>query len=432
MVSVEPPRRLAMIMCPRFAPAVFAAALLWPGLPAQADDFYKGRTIDLYIGTTTGGGYDGYGRLVGRHIGHHIPGQPTVVIRNMPGASGLALANWFYSSAAPHDGSAIAILHNNMTVEPVIGNKNARFDATKFNWLGSANKLVNTCVAWHTVPVRTIEDLRNHEWLTGGTAARSSTVQQANVFIVLGGAKLKVVKGYPSSTSMLLALERGELEIACGIGYDSIKSSTGMLQAGKIVPVMQLGYEKHPELPNVPFIYDMLLDPSMKPVLDFLTIRLYVGRAFATPPDVPAERIKLLRTAFWATINDPALRADAEKQHMEVQPVRGEDIQREVERLAKTPRDIVAVADKVLENEINVFDAKLNWIDVRGSTLTDVQKKGRIIAFADRGKPVKADTNGSKITIAGKAAKRADLKAGLVCDISYLGNNDQARTIACH
>jgi tripartite-type tricarboxylate transporter receptor subunit TctC len=408
-----------------------AVALLWPGTPAQAvEDFYKGRNLDLYIGTTTGGGYDGYGRLVGRYIGKHIPGQPNVVIRNMPGASGLALANWFYSPASPHDGSAIAILHNNMTVEPVIGNKNARFDATKFNWLGSANKLVNTCVAWHTVPVRTIEDLRSREWLTGGTAARSSTVQQANVFIVLGGAKLKVVKGYPSSTSMLLALERGELEIACGIGYDSIKSSTGMLQSGQIVPVMQLGYEKHPELPNVPFIYDMLLDPAMKPVLDFLTIRLYVGRAFAAPPGIPADRLELLRTAFWDTINDPELRKEAQKQNMEIQPVRGADIQREVARLATTPKDIVSMADKVLENEINVFDAKLNWMSVQ-APLTGVEKKGRLIGFADKGKVVKADTSNAKITVAGQKAKAADLKPGQVCTISYLGDGDAARSVTC-
>jgi tripartite-type tricarboxylate transporter receptor subunit TctC len=343
----------------------------------------------------------------------------------------LALANWLYSSAAPRDGSVFAILHNNMTVEPVIGNKNARFDATKFNWIGSANKLVNTCVAWHTVPVRTIEDLRSREWLVGGTAARSSTVQQANVFIVLGGAKLKVVKGYPSSTSMLLALERGELEIACGIGWDSIKSSTGMLQTGQIVPVMQLGFEKHPELKDVPFIYDMLLDPKMKPVLDFLTIRLYVGRAFATPPDVPADKIDALRAAFWETINDPELRKEAAKQNMEIQPVRGEDIQREVARLAATPRDIVAIADKVLENEINVFDAKLNWIAVQASTLTKVEKKGRSISFEDRGKPVTADAGDAQVKIAGKDAKGADLKPGLVCDISYLGNGDVARSVVC-
>lgn len=418
--------------CSKTFLALAAATLLSTALPAHAavEDFYKGKNLDLYVGTTTGGGYDGYGRLVGRFIGKHLPGQPNVVIRNMPGASGLALANWLYSPASPRDGTAIAILHNNMTVEPVIGNKNARFDATKFGWLGSANKLVNTCVAWHTVPVRTIEDLRQREWLVGGTAARSSTVQQANVFIVLGGAKLRVVKGYPSSTSMLLALERGELEIACGIGWDSIKSSTGLLQTGQIVPVMQLGFEKHPELKDVPFIYDMLLDPAMKDVLDFLTIRLYVGRAFAAPPDIPADRLEALRTAFWDTVNDPELHKEAAKQNMEIQPVKGADIQREVARLASTPKEIVATADKVLENEINVFDAKLNWIAVEGP-LTAVEQKGRMIVFADKGKAVKADTSDAKITVAGQDAKAADLKPGQVCAISYLGDGDAARSVAC-
>lgn len=407
-----------------------APSLIKPAGAQSVEQFYKGKTVEMLVGTLTGGGYDGYGRLVARHLPKHIPGNPNIIVRNMPGASGLTMTNFLYNQAAG-DGTVIAIPHNNMTVEPVIGNKNARFDATKLHWLGTANKLVNTCVTWHTVPLRTAEDLRAREWLTGGTAARSSTVQQANVFIVLGGAKLKVVKGYPSSTSMLLALERGELEVACGIGWDSIKSSTGMLQSGQIVPVMQLGFEKHPELPNVPFIYDMLLDPAMKNVLDFLTIRLYVGRAFAAPPAVPADRVKALRDAFWATINDPALRADAKKQFMEIQPARGEDVQREVAKLAATPKDIVAIADKVLENEINVFDAQLNWMDVSAATLTGIERGGRIILFNDGGKPVKADAGGAKITIAGAAGKTAAFKPGMVCDISYLGNGDSARSVSC-
>ena len=393
------------------------SALLALGMAAAPSNaqsvaqFYKGKTLEVLVGTTTGGGYDGYGRLVSRYIAKHLPGEPSLVVRNMPGASGLTMTNFLYAQAAK-DGTVIAIPHNNMTVEPVIGNKNARFDATKFNWLGTANKLVNTCVAWHTVPVRTAADLRSREWLVGGTAARSSTVQQANVFIVLGGAKLKVVKGYPSSTSMLLALERGELEIACGIGWDSIKSSTSMLQTGQIVPVM-------------------LLDPAMKDVLDFLTIRLYVGRAFAGPPDVPVDRVAALREAFWKATHDPALLADAAKQNMEIQPARGEDVQREVIKLAATPKDIVAIADKVLENEINVFDAKLNWMDVPAATLTGLEDRGRFLLFMDGGKPVKADAVDAKITIAGAEGKTADFKPGMVCDISYLGTGDAARSVAC-
>ncbi len=409
---------------------VAAPALISSAAAQSVEQFYKGKTLEVLVGTTTGGGYDSYGRLFGRYIAKHLPGEPTMLLRNMPGASGLTMTNYLYNQAAK-DGSVIAIPHNNMTVEPVIGNKNARFDATKFNWLGTANKLVNTCVTWHTVPLRTIEDLRAREWLTGGTAARSSTVQQANVFIVLGGAKLKVVKGYPSSTSMLLALERGELEVACGIGWDSVKSSTGYLQSGKIVPVMQLGFEKHAELPNVPFIYDMLLDPKLKDVLDFLTIRLYVGRAFTAPPDVPADRVAALRAAFWAAAHDPALLAEAEKQLMEVQPATGADVQTQVVKLAATSKDIVAIADKVLENEINVFDAKLNWIDLTNVALTGVEDKGRFLLFNDNGKPVKADAGDAKIVVAGAEGKLSDFKAAMVCDISYLGNGDSARTVIC-
>jgi hypothetical protein len=229
---------------------------------------------------------------------------------------------------------------------------------------------------------------------------------------------------------MILALERGELQVACGIGWDSVKSSTGYLQSGKIVPVMQLGYERHPELKDVPFIYDMLIDPKMKDVLDFITMRLHIGRAFAAPPGVPPERAQALRDAFWSAINDPTLLAEAEHQHMEIQPSRGEDIQKEVVAMASTPKHIIEITDKVLENKL-IGEAKLNWIEVKATTLTEVEGKGHVIGFTDGGKPVKAETARAKITIAGSAAKAADLKAGLTCDVSYLGNGDVARQVVC-
>ncbi len=418
---------------PRIAAALFST--LAPAIEtASAEDvaaFYKGRTIEVLAGSEPGSGYDGYARMIARHIGKHIPGNPTVIVRNMPAASGLAEANFLYNQAA-RDGTVFGIITNNMTVEPLIGNINARFEPGKFVWIGSPDRLVNVCVAWHTTPLRTIADLRAREWLVGGTAARSSTVQQANVFIALGGAKLRVVKGYPSTTSMILALERGELEVACGIGWDSVKSSTGLLQAGKIVPVMQLGYEKHPELQEVPFIYDMLVDPKMKGVLDFITQRLHIGRAFAAPPNIPAERAQALRDAFWVAVNDPQLLAEAEKIHMEILPARGEDIQKEVAELAATPKAIVDLTDQVLENRLaQVTDAELNWIEVKDAVLTEVESGGRTIGFADRGIPVKADTGGAKVTIAGRAAKPNDLKVGLACGISYLGNGDNACQVDC-
>lgn len=409
---------------------VLAAATTFPAAADDVASFYAGRQMTMITGSDPGAGYDSYARLAGKHMVRFLPGNPTVVVRNMPAASGLAAANYLYNQA-PRDGSTLSIIHNNMTVEPVIGNAQARFDSSKFNWIGSANKLVNVCVTWHTYPVRTIADLRGKEWITGGTAARSSTVQQANTFIVLGGARLKVVQGYPSTTSMILAMQRGEIQIACGIGWDSVKSSTGFLQTGEIVPVMQLGHKPHPELKDVPFIYDMLQDQSMKPVLDFITIRLDVGRAFAAPPDVPAERTAALREAFWKAFNDPQLKAEADKQKMEIEPQRGEDIQKSVAQLVSTPKDIISLTDKVLENELKATNAKLNWISVSATSLTKIEDGGGTIAFLDGGKPVSAGTAGAKISVGGKDGRRQDLKQGLVCDISYLGNGDLARTIVC-
>lgn len=419
----------------RLRGAALIAGLACIAPPAEAEDvaaFFHNRTVTVYAGAEAGSGYDGYARLVARHIGKYIPGQPSVVVQNIPAASGLAEANYLYNEA-PRDGTAFGVITNNMTVEPLIGNKNARFDPSKFTWLGSADKLVNVCVAWRTVPVRTAQDLRSREWLVGATAERSSTVQEANVFIALGGAKLKVVKGYPGTTSMILALERGEIQIACGIGWDSVKSSTSYLREGKIVPVMQLGLEPHPELRGVPFIYDMLLDPSMKDVLDFITRRLFIGRAFAGAPDIPPERAKALRDAFWKTMQDPDLIAEANKQSMELSPSTGDEIQKQVAALAATPKSVIERTDKVLENELaNVGDARLNWIDVKGATLSAVAAGGARFSFADNGRSVTASTEGAKIAIAGKAAKADQLKAGLVCDVSYLGDGDAARTIVCN
>lgn len=407
-------------------------ALCTAGRAAGADDvaaFYRGKTLQVYASAEAGSGYDNYTRLVARHIAKYIPGHPTIVVENIPTASGLAEANYLYNQA-PRDGSAFGIITNNMTVEPLIGNKNARFDPSKFTWLGSPEKLVNVCVTWHTLPIRTIDDLRGQEWLTGATAERSSTTQEANVFIALGGAKLKVVKGYPGTTSMILALERGELQIACGIGWDSVKSSTSYLQEGKIVPVMQLGYAKSSEMPNVPFIYDMLLDPSLKPELDFITRRLYIGRAFAAPPDIPADRAQALRDAFWKTMHDPDFLADAEKQRMDLDPTAGDDIQKQVMAIATTPKDVIALTDKILENQLaHVGNATLNWHDVSAVVLGGVDHG--MIAFTDGGKPVKASTEGAKVSIAGKPGKASELKSGLTCDISYLGDGDAARTITC-
>ena len=349
----------------------------------------------------------------------------------MPAANGLAEANFLYNQA-PRDGTVFGIITNNMTVEPLIGNANARFDPAKFIWIGSADKLVDVCIAWYSTPLRTIADLRSRGWLAGATAARSNTVEEANIFIALGGVRLKVVKGYPGTTSLILALERHEIEVACGIGWDTVKSSTGYLQEGKIVPVMQMGYQRHPELATVPFIYDMLLDPSMTDVLDFITRRLDVGRAYAAPPGIPPERAEVLRQAFWAAHNDPALRAEAAAQRMEIMPAAGADIQSEVSRLADTPKRIITLTDQVLENRLgDVGDAKLNWIDVQAAALTAVEGESRMIGFQDHGRAVKAGLAGARITIGGQAARLDDLHAGLTCDISYLGDGDSARRVDC-
>jgi tripartite-type tricarboxylate transporter receptor subunit TctC len=213
--------------------------------------------------------------------------------------------------------------------------------------------MVNVCVAWNTTPVRRIEDLRAKQWTVGGTAARSPSVQMANTFISLAAANFRVVKGYSGTMPMILAVERGELDIACGIGWDAVRSSSAdYLTAGKIVPVMQLGYERHPDFKGVTFIYDVILDQKMKDALDLLTIRLNIGRAFAAPPGIPGDRLQALRHAFWKAMNDPALRAEADKALIEISPSEGENVQSAITRLISTPKDVVDLANRIVDNTL--------------------------------------------------------------------------------
>lgn len=418
-------------LCAVLAIAGIAAICTVTAQAQSVEQFYKDRQVDFFIGSEPSGGYNAYARIMGPHFARHIPGQPNFVYRNMPGASGIVLAGHFYNRA-PRDGSAVAILHNTIVIEALLG-RPVQYEADKFQWLGSANALTSTCVVGNKSPVQTIAQARDKELLIGSTGSTSSSTYIVAAFMnTLTGTKFKIIRGYPSTQSVQLAMERGEVDGLCGVGWDSLlASSQDRLKDGSIKVLVQVNVEAIDDLKGVPQVMDLALDAQAREVLEFLVSRQYIGRPFALPPGVPQDRVTALRRAFDDTMTDPAFLADAKRTLLEVTPVNGEKVQAHVAKMLATPERIKELANEATQLKGGVIQAKLNWLTARGVAITAVKNGGRAVSFMQGGKSLTAELDGAKVTIAGAAAKAADLKPGLKCDIVYLGDGDVAQTIAC-
>jgi tripartite-type tricarboxylate transporter receptor subunit TctC len=319
------------------------------GRAQGAADFYKAKNVELYIGYSVGGGYDLYARVLARHLGKYIPGNPTIVPKNMEGAGSLRLANWLYN-VAPKDGSVLGIIGRGTGFDPLLGHKGAQFDATKFTWIGSANDEVSVCVAWHTSEVKTFQDLLNKELTVGGTGAAADTDQFPRVVNGVLGTKMRIITGYPGGNDVGLAMERGEVKGRCGWSWSSVKSThQAWLDQKKINILVQLSLEKHPDLPNVPLIVDLAKSEEQKQVLKLIFARQVMGRPFLAPPNLPAERADVLRKAFMDTMRDKDFLADAEKSQLEINAVPGDDVQKLVTAVYATPPDIAGKAAALLK-----------------------------------------------------------------------------------
>jgi tripartite-type tricarboxylate transporter receptor subunit TctC len=309
-----------------------------------AADFYKGKQIDLYIGYSTGGGYDVYARLLARHLAKHIPGNPVIVPKNMEGAGSLRLANWLYR-VAPKDGTAFGTLGRGIPFDPLMGGKGAQFKATEFGWIGSANDEVSLCVAWGKTGITRFEDLYSREMIVGGTGATADTDLFPKVVNGVFGTKMRVISGYPGGNDITLAMQRGEVQGRCGWSWSSIKAThQDWVKDGTLKLLVQLSLEKHPDLPNVPLIMDLVRTGEQRAVLRLVFARQVIGRPYLAPPGVPAARLALLRKAFMDTMNDPDFLAEAEKLKLEITPVPGEKVEQLVAEIYRTPPDIVSKA----------------------------------------------------------------------------------------
>ena len=323
--------------------AAVVAAPVSTGRAQSVAEFYKGKTVDVYIGYSVGGAYDVYARVLARHMGKHIPGNPSLVPKNMEGAGSLRLANWLYT-VAPKDGTAFGIIGRGIPFDPLLGRTGAQFEATKFSWIGSANDEVSICVAWHTTGVDRLDDLKTREMIVGGTAGSADTDQFPRIVNGVLGTKMKVISGYPGGAEINLAMERGEVQGRCGWSWSSVVAThPAWVKDKKIKILAQLSLAKHPDLPDVPLIMEFAKTEEEKQILRVIFARQVMGRPFLGPPGIPADRLAALRKAFMDTMKDPEFLAEAKKSELEITPVSGEEIQKLVEDVYRTPKEI---ADK--------------------------------------------------------------------------------------
>jgi tripartite-type tricarboxylate transporter receptor subunit TctC len=308
--------------------------------PALAQDIFKGREINLYVGSAPGGPYDAYARLVARHLGRHLPGAPSVVVQNMPGASGRRLMGFIYN-VAPKDGTAIATAQRALLFDPLMG-VDAHFGVDKVTWLGSANSETNVCMAWHTSPVHTIEDVRTRGMVVGSSGPSSTDSIYPNVLNALHGMKFKVVEGYKAATETHIAMERGEVDGRCGISWDTLVAlNADWLRERKIRILIQIGLDKVRDLPDVPSVFDLAATEEERQIWALWSAPNKMGRPFFAPPGMADDRAALMRAAFGATMADPDLRAEAARMTLAVDAISGREVAALLREVYATPKAVV-------------------------------------------------------------------------------------------
>ena len=345
-----------MTLIPRGHPAstlvaLVPAVILSLAAPTQAEpiaDFYRGRSITLVIGYSAGGGYDVYARVLARHMSRHIPGNPNIIIQNMPGAGSLRGANYLYN-VAPKDGTVIGHFSRGMAMEPLIGGTNVQFDATKFTWLGSGTNETSVFVAWHTSPVKTWSDIITKSFTVGGEGSGSDPDIYALLLKNAFGAKLRLISGYPGTAEIAIALERGEVDTRASWSWTSLKALRPQWITEKRVNLpVQLSLAKGAELQDVPLITEFADTDKKKQMLRLVLSRQEMARPYAAPPGLPAERAAALRKAFDDAWADPELIAEMKARGQEVNPVSGAEVDRLLAELYATPKDVVDETRKAI------------------------------------------------------------------------------------
>jgi tripartite-type tricarboxylate transporter receptor subunit TctC len=314
---------------------------------AHADDYFKGKTVNLIFGGGEGGGYDTYARFLSAHYGRLIPGNPRILIRGAPGAGTLAAANYIYEVAVP-DGTNIGTVGGGTATAELFKTPGIRFDPRKFIWLGSLTSDVSVGVSWYKSPIKTIQDTLTQQLIVGGGGPTSGNVLFPVVLNKLVGTKFKIITGYKSSGEAMLAVERGELEGIMSWNYSSIRAAhIDLIRDHKLNLLVQFALKKHKDLPDVPLVTELAKSDEDREILDLIFSRQEMGRPFMLPPKTPEPIVKILRDAFAAAIKNPQLLADAERQHLDInQPMTGPQVDEMIAQLYKTPQSVV---DRAIE-----------------------------------------------------------------------------------
>ncbi len=329
--------------------AAAAAAQSW------AADFYEGKQLTIVAGTDAGSGYDLHARLLARHLGRHLPGNPAVIVKNMPGASSLRAADYIYN-IAPKDGTFIAGVQRTVPFEPLFGNPVAQFDVKRITWLGTTSTEIGTFVVWHTAPHRTAADLLKYDLITGGAGPETATEIYARALDSILGAKIRVVSGYMDMGPLTLAMERGEIQGNANWSWSSIQQShPDWLRDGKIRPLMYMGLHAIPELPDLPSILDLARNEDERRIFQILiAVNNGLGRPFFAAPGIPADRVKLLEDGFVKTVADPEFLEDAKRSRLDVAALSGREVRDIVLEAYSFPPEIVTrarVASRPSESE---------------------------------------------------------------------------------
>ncbi|MBX9759847.1 MAG: hypothetical protein K2Y29_13810 [Beijerinckiaceae bacterium] len=325
-----------------------AALCAGPALAQSAADFYRAKTVTLVVGYAPGGGYDIYTRLLARHLGNHIPGAPAVIVQNMPGAAGVVASNNIYV-ASPKDGTVIAAVDQNIPMFQLLGGKGVKYDATRFAWLGSMAASNGIAMTWAETGVTSLEDAKKREVSMGTTGANDDAYIYAKTLNALLGTRFRTIQGYSGTSSVNMALEKGEVEAMGRSTYYGFASQRpDWLRDKKVNIIVQFGFEKQPEIADVPMLLDLVTDTEGKQIAGLISMPTSIGYSHWLSPDVPADRIAALRAAYKAALADPALVDESKQRGIEIKPRTPDDIAKLVKAAADTPASVREKTVKIL------------------------------------------------------------------------------------
>lgn len=327
--------------------SIVAALFLVVGLTVMPIGVKAAQTVTITVGFGAGGLYQITSQAIAQHMGQYLPGHPTVIVQTKPGAGGLLAANYI-ANVAPKDGSALAVLGGGNVLEPLFGNDAAQFDPRKLVWLGTIDTSVNLCAVWHTVPVNTLDDAMKREVIAGSTGRGSRTTTYPNALNATLGTKFKIVSGYPGGQELTNALERGEIESYCGIAYSALVArSPDWLRDKKLRFIGQLGYHKIPQTPEAPLVLDLMKNQRDRDAMSVLLIDTLISWPMVAPGGMPKDVEANLRQAYMRTLKDPGFLQEMARIKFDVNPVPGEKLEAEINRIYSLPKDVIQYAKEL-------------------------------------------------------------------------------------